>query len=46
MTAGKIKKARTYLETYESMGVVATKAASRGEISYADIRSVLVAAGH
>ena len=46
VTADKIKKVRTYLETHEFMGVVAIKAALGDEVSYADIRFVLATAGH
>ena len=46
VTADKIKKVRTYLETHEFMGVVAIKAALGDDVSYADIRFVLVTAGH
>ena len=46
VSADKIKKVRNYLETHEFMGVVAIKAALGDEVSYADIRFVLAAAGH
>ena len=46
VTADKIQKVRTYLETHEFMGVVAIKAALGDEVSYADIRFVLATAGH
>ena len=46
VSADKIKKVRNYLETHELMGVVAIKAALGDEVSYADIRFVLAAAGH
>ena len=46
VTADKIKKVRTYLETHEFMGVVAIKAALGDDVSYADIRFVLATAGH
>ena len=46
VTADKIKKVRTYLETHEFMGVVAIKAALGDDVSYADIRFVVATAGH
>lgn len=46
VTADKIKKVRTYLETHEFMGVVAIKAALGDDVSYADIRFVLATVGH
>ena len=45
VTADKIKKVRTYLETHEFMGVVAIKAALGDDVSYADIRFVLATVG-